>query len=92
MDFDHQCTGERGPNGDNAARTATSRRLSLAMDSQLGGADRHQHVALSIVSTVTASALVKMTRKSTLRSAGASVIYGLEAINILLLSSNLSQR
>ena len=49
MDFRRQCTGERGPDGDNVARPAAPRWLPLAMDSQLGRADRHQHVVLSIV-------------------------------------------
>ena len=33
MDVRRQCTGERGPDGDNVARTAAPRWLSLAMDS-----------------------------------------------------------
>ena len=32
MDFRRQCTVERGPYGDNVARVATPRWLSLAMD------------------------------------------------------------
>jgi len=49
---DRECSGERDLDGNNVARTAPPRWLSLAMDSQLGGADRHQHVALFIVRTV----------------------------------------
>jgi hypothetical protein len=33
VDFNRQCPGERGRNGNNVARTATPRWLSLAMDS-----------------------------------------------------------
>lgn len=49
-----QCTCKRSPDGHNLALTAAPRRLSLAMDTQLVGADRHQHVALFIVGTVKA--------------------------------------
>ena len=52
VDFNRQRTGKRGLDGNNVARTATPRWLSLAVDSQLDRADRHQHVALSIVSAV----------------------------------------
>ena len=50
--INRQCTGECGVDGNNVARAATPRWLSLAMDSQLGSADRHQHVALLIISFV----------------------------------------
>ena len=33
MDVNRECTGERGLDGNNVARTATPRWLSLAMDS-----------------------------------------------------------
>ena len=52
VDVNRQRTGERGPDGNNVARTATPRWLSLAMYIQLDGANRHQHVALLIVSAV----------------------------------------
>lgn len=52
VDINRQCTGERSVDGNNVARTAPPRRLSLAMDAELGSTDRHQHVALSIVSAV----------------------------------------
>lgn len=41
VDIDRQRTGERRPNGHNVARPAPPRWLSLAMDAELGGADRY---------------------------------------------------
>lgn len=52
VDIDRQRAGKRGPDGHNVARPAPPRWLSLAMDAELGGADRYQYVALSIVSAV----------------------------------------
>ena len=52
VDIDRECTSERGLDGDNVARAAASGWVPLAVDAELGSADRHQHVALSIVSAV----------------------------------------
>lgn len=41
VDLNHQCTGERCFDGNNVARAPAPRWLSLAMDSELGRADRH---------------------------------------------------
>ena len=52
VDFNRQCIGERRLDGDNVARTDPPRWLPLAMDSQLGGDDCYQHVALPVVGVV----------------------------------------
>ena len=41
VDIRRECAGERRPYGNHVARTVAPRRLSLAMDSQLAGTDRH---------------------------------------------------
>jgi len=50
--FNRKRTRERTPDGNHPSRTATPQWLSLALDSELGGADRHQYVALPVVGTV----------------------------------------
>ena len=52
VDFDRQRPRERRPHGHIVAHTCAPRRLPLAMDTQLGCADSHQHVAVSVVSTL----------------------------------------
>ena len=52
MDLYPERARERRVDGGDAALHVASRWLSLALDSQLGRAHRHQHVALSIVSVV----------------------------------------
>ena len=53
VDFDRQCARECGVDGGDAALFLAAGRLSLAMDSQLGRAHCHQHVALPVFGVVT---------------------------------------
>ena len=48
VDLYLECARERGVDGGDVALTLASRRLSLALDSQLGSAHCHQHVALLV--------------------------------------------
>ena len=53
MDLYLECTRECGIDGNDAAHPFAAGWLSLAMDSQLGRAHCHQHVALPVFGVVT---------------------------------------
>lgn len=52
LDLYLECTCECGVDGGDVALPFAAGWFSLALDSQLGRADSHQHVALSVVSVV----------------------------------------
>jgi hypothetical protein len=52
MDLDRECARECGTDGRDVALPPTTSRLSFTMDSQLGLAHYHQHVALFIFGVV----------------------------------------
>ena len=53
VDLDRQCARERSVDGVYLALPVAAGWLSLALDSQLGRADCHQYVALSVFGVVT---------------------------------------